>query len=197
MRHALIVGAIFVALLTWAQEATAASQQLKGRYAVTGTKACIASPFGFTDLKPNIAFYNTSGSLLGIRTYNGDGTGWEEATMVTIATPGIGLNIWPSSVSFRLSLKFTYKIDADGVLTTEIVPGTFNGIALNGPRTGQRFTYEGLSFKGLISGDKKVLNLATIDPEISTIQYYNTNGTEAEKSYEICHRSQVHTYIGQ
>lgn len=200
MRHTLIAGAISAALLTWAPGASAAPPHLKGRYAVTGTGACLVAPPGFnanltpkSDTNGVFHFFSNSNSVLAVRTYNGDGTGKAEGSQVRITPPPtVGMPFGPSASSSTFSFSFTYSVNANGILTTDMVPGTFLGTILAGPRTGQTFTVDKLSFMGLVSGDKKVLDVATVTPEVATVTYSNGDVWQ-----EICHRSRVHTFLGQ
>jgi hypothetical protein len=200
MRHA-IIWASSAVMLICAAGASAAPPQLKGRYAVTGSATCLAAQkFDKTLLEPQLpppntsraAFYSLANSVLATRTYNGDGTGSVEGRQVYIATPlPGGGNFTPSAGSNEFSFNFTYNIDANGIFTTAMVPGSFSGKFLTGTRTGQTFTADAVSFSGLVSGDNKIIDVATTTPEIETNTYSN-----GDVQQEICQRSRVHVFLG-
>src|SRR5690349_12467041 len=87
------------------------------------------------------ASYNRSFSVIGIRTFNGDGTGTVKGTAVGVThRPTPGPNGFPhfppaaSSADFKFD--FTYTVNADGSWTSKMVPGTFNETFTSGPRNG-------------------------------------------------------------
>src|SRR5829696_1308284 len=79
---------ISIAALAWAGAANAASPKLKGQYAFTGTAACLVSGTPFNaDLTPTSFTVSNSFSVIGVRTFNGDGTGTIKGRSVDINPP--------------------------------------------------------------------------------------------------------------
>ncbi len=97
----------------------------------------------------------------------------------------------PSAGSNEFSFDFTYNIDANGIFTTLMVPGSFSGKILTGPRAGQTYTVDNLSFSGLVSGDNKIIDVSTITPQVETVTY-----SDGYVRQQICHRSRVHVFLG-
>ena len=194
--------------------------RLKGEYAFTGTTACLVAPGSTSPATPtnptpgislpNAGFnanlqpvdgkvFSSSSSVEGIRTFNGDGTGTVKGTVVSITVPptpgpaGTGYPSFPPSASSNtFSASFTYTVLADGTFTVELVPGSFLGTFLTGPRTGQTVTIDKTPLAGLIGEDKKMLTLASVEPTIE-IQTHS-NGDVWPR---ICHRSQVSIKLGK
>jgi hypothetical protein len=188
----------FLVILVWAGASAAAPPQLKGEYAFTGEGACLNAPFGFNpDLSPvDGKVYSLSHSVQGVRTFNGDGTGTVQGMAVTIVpppTPGLpGINFPPNASSHEFSFQFTYHITKDGMITTQMVPGTYIGTWLTGTLAGQTYTIDQFSLSGMASNDKKVLTLATGTTEVETHTY--SNGSIRP---QICHRSRVLIWLGE
>jgi hypothetical protein len=197
-------------VLTWAATAVADPLKLQGDYAFTGTAACLYAP-GSTPPAPapapgtpraNAGFnpnltpvdgraFSRSFSVEGIRTFNGDGTGTVKATAVGIVPPPTpqppGAPAFPPDASSEtFTFSFTYTVFPDGTWTTDMVPGSFSGTVVTGPRTDQTFTIDVLPFTGLIGEDAKVLTLATVDPTVETVTFSNGDAWP-----RICHRSRV------
>jgi hypothetical protein len=138
-------------------------------------------------------------SVQGIRTFNGDGTGTVKGTVVSITVPptpgpaGSGYPSFPPNASSNMfSASFTYTVLADGTFTVEVVPGSFLGTFLTGPRTGQTVTVDQPPLTGLIGKDKKMLTLASVEPTIEINTYSN-----GDVWPRICHRSQVLIKLGK
>jgi hypothetical protein len=180
------------------------AQRLKGDYAFTGTASCLnslpssMSPGGFEPdftARDNSRQFMTSFSAEGIRTFNGNGTGTVTGTTVSITeppTPGhpgpytcVGC-FPPGASSQTFSFQFTYTVNNDGTWTTQMVPGTFTGTVLTGPRTGQTFTNTIPPLTGLIGKERGSLTVASVTPAIETIVF--SNGDSIPR---ICHRSRV------
>ena len=111
--------------------------RLHGTYAFTGMSACIqdSASLGFnpnfTPKGPAIFFDFT---VTGTRTFNDDGTGTVTGTSVAVGAPP---NAFGSSASF--TFQFTYTIAPGGMLSLTLVPGTFSGQEITGPRAGQTY----------------------------------------------------------
>ena len=166
--------------------------RLKGEYAVTGSAMCMVSRGGFnpTTLQvipvptlPEGGFSLLAFSIEGIRTFNGDGTGTANLTVVAIGNGGQP----PSASSSKVTFSFIYNVQSDGTFTTKLVPGTFISTVLTGLNVGAQTTVDNFSLVGLIGNKADTLTVATVEPEIETIMDmagHNLN-------YRICHRSRV------
>jgi hypothetical protein len=196
--------------LTCASGANAASPNLKGQYAVTGTAECINSNVGFTPSPDNRAICNngfpvgvgpnagqgtclgvfaTSFGIEGVRTFNGDGTGTAKVSSVSITpTPNV---TFVGAGSEDATFSFTYTLDEDGGFTTQLVPGSFAGTNTSGPRTGQTVTQDKLSLTGLMSNNRQALTLATVTPDVEKQTFSN-----GDTRYRICHRSRTLILMG-
>jgi hypothetical protein len=169
----------------FAGNSIAETVHLKGTYGFTGTDACIVSRIGFNNSFQALGVsFSNSGSVEGIRTFNGDGTGTVESAGLTIVTP---VGSASSAASSRSTVSFIYKINADGSFTSDNVPGTFKGTILTGTRAGQTFTFENQGTgTGLISENGKTLTLATLTPAVETQIFSN-----GDIQFRICHSSRV------
>jgi hypothetical protein len=222
-RATLTLVALGVASLSvaWDSSALGAPSQLKGNYGFTGEASCLTvsvpheSDAGFNSLfQPEIINTATgqrrevnvlSFSVLGIRTFNGDGTGSIRGTTVSTSfDPTMGLGGFVRSAnSNEFEGQFTYEVDKDGFITTEIVPGSLVGKILNGPRAGQSLLVSGFALAGGASVDNKTLLLATAEPVIETVKFFNidvdpNSPTAVPNSIQkrICHRSRVLIWLG-
>lgn len=186
----------------------AAPPTLKGDYAFTGSAACLNSPDGFNaDLtitpQANVTpttfrSFSNSFSVQGIRHFNGDGTGYVNATSVAINVPPISntLNARVSGSTQSFSFEFTYVVNKDGSFTSELKPGTFQGKYLSGPRAGATYTVDALPFVGLVGNNGQTLTLASPAANIETVTINLPSGATIT-SPRICHRSRVLTWMGQ
>jgi hypothetical protein len=208
MQRALMCSAAGLALT--AATAAADPPQLKGDYAFTGEAGCLFAP-GSSPPAPtpapgtpraNAGFnanltpvdgrvFSRTHNVEGIRHFNGDGTGTVKATEVGIVPPptpppGGSPSFPPDASSSTFSFSFTYAVNGDGSWTTDMVPGSYTGTILTGPRTGQTYSVDKLSFVGLIGAGAKVLTAATVAPIVETVTYSNGDAWP-----RICHRSRV------
>lgn len=186
---------------------------LKGAYAFTGPTGCLYAPGsassgpspGNTTPLPNAGFnsanqpiepttsFSNSNAVEGIRTFNGDGTGTvkgTEAGSVARPTPGpTGYpNFPPSAESANFSYQFTYTVNPDGSWTSDMVPGSYTGTFVTGPRTGQTYTTTIPELSGLIGSFGQTLTASNLTPTVE-IQIFS-NGDVWPR---ICHRSRVYT----
>ncbi len=104
MKHMFILGVSAVAMIC-AANAAADSPLLKGQYGYTGSASCLLSPFGFNSRFEVVDGNSRSNSsnVEGIRTFNGDGTGTDKSTTLTLAvppTPGFQPNAGSSTSTF-------------------------------------------------------------------------------------------------
>ena len=154
--------------LLWAGIAGSAPPQLKGEYAFTGEATCLVAPHGFnpnlTPIDGNV--FSNSFSAQGVRTFDGHGNGTVEGILVFTVPPPTNNPFPPDAGSDSFSFQFTYTVDKDGMINTQIVPGSFIGTFLTGPRTGQTYTVDQFTLTGMASKDKKVLTLATPTTEV-------------------------------
>ncbi len=216
MFRALAASASLLALL--ATNALADSKKLKGDYGFTGSADCLIAqghvgdpnvPPSLPNPTPGTALansgfdanlrvndipgsYSRSFSVLGIRTFNGDGTGTVKGTVVGITprpTPGPGgfPSFRPAAASSDFSFSFTYTVDGDGGWNSVMVPGSFTQNHLTGPRAGQTSTVDAIPpITGMIAHDGKTLIAAHVSPTPETHTYSN-----GDVIPQICHRSRV------
>jgi hypothetical protein len=206
--------------VVYAGSAAADSPNLKGEYGFTGTAACLVAPghvgdpnvpppltnptpgtalpnSGFNNTLqpidfPNSQNYSQSFSVIGIRTFNGDGTGTVKGTVVGISvrpTPGPNgfPHFPPSAGSADFSFSFTYTVDGNGGWTATMVPGSYTQTHTTGPRSGQTSTIDAVPpVTGMISKDGKTLIAAHDTPRVEIHTYSN-----GDVDPMICHRSRV------
>ena len=206
-----IGSSVFAVTLIWAATAAANSPNLKGAYGFTGSAVCLvapgssatAPPPGNTTPLPNSGFdsnlhpndchvFSHSFAVEGIRTFNGDGTGTVQGTEVGITAPPTPTGplypaFAPSADSHTFSFSFTYTVSGDGSWSATMVPNSFSGTFVSGPRTGQTFTVDAIPpILGLMSQDGKTLTAAHAVPTVETHTYSNGDVWPM-----ICHRSRV------
>jgi len=162
---ALVVIIAVIPMLIAVATASAAGKTIQGTYAVTGGHGALTAIGGFTDhthfVPSNSSLWlMTFGTLIGVYTFNHDGTGEFTAEGWGIDVPGPGLNAPPDASSIQMSCKFTYTLD-QGEITFTYVPGTLTQVAQYGPNAGQTSSYATLSgpWYGQISSDKKTLTV--------------------------------------
>jgi hypothetical protein len=212
--------------LGFASNAAADSPKLKGAYGFTGTAVCIdaqghvgdPNDVPLSNPSPGTALatsgfnnslqvrdpqgsYSHSYSVIGIRTFNGDGTGTVKGTAVGTTvrpTPGPGgfPHFPPAAGSSEFSYDFTYTVDGQGGWTAAMVPGSFMQTHVTGPRShtnpnnagvDQTSTVDAIPpTTGMISKDGKTL-IAVHDAPVVEIHSFS-NG---EVIPRICHRSRV------
>jgi hypothetical protein len=103
-----------------------------------------------------------------------------------------GLAFPPSASSHSFESDFTYTVAKDGTITTQMVPGSYIGTFLTGPRTGQTYEIDQFTLSGMASNEKKVLTLATQTTEVETHTY-----SDDDVWYAICHRSRFLIWLGE
>jgi hypothetical protein len=173
------------AALTWASAAAADPISLNGRYAFTGTTACIQVPLGIgfnANLTPaggNPNYY--SFSVEGVRTFSSNGTGTVKGRSVSIDAPPFA-----SGSSDEFTFQFTYTIAPDGVLSTSMVPGTYAATVLTGPRAGQTSVDTIPAQVGFIGEGASSIVLAEPAPILETHTFSN-----GDMFVRLCHRSRV------
>jgi hypothetical protein len=215
MQRALI-WLVSVVVLAWTVSAHAAPPSLKGTYAFTGTLSCLFAPGSDSappnppgTMLPNAGFrpnlvpfdvpssFSISNSIVGVRRFNGDGTGTVSATEVGIVmrpTPGpTGYPSFPPDASSaQIQYSFTYTFNPNGTFATSL-SGPLSGTFLAGPRSGQTFSIPDLpQFLGVPSQDFSTIVLAEPAPMVETVTYSN-----GDVWPRICLRSRVLIRIGQ
>jgi hypothetical protein len=209
-----------VIVAIWATSAAADSPKLNGAYGFTGTAECLAAPGSGTKPTPgntspfsNAGFnallqpidsaqsFSHSFAVEGIRTFNGDGTGTVNGTSVGITprpTPGpapLYPNFPPDAGSETFTYNFTYTVNGDGSWSSTMVPGSYQGTFVTGPRstnnpanlTNQTVTVDAIPpLTGLISQDGMTLIVAHTTTTVETRTFSN-----GDVWPEICHRSRV------
>jgi len=216
MRHTAIISISVLAMASWASSAAAddgwgGGPVLLGAYGFTGSTGCLYAPGsgstppspGNTTPEPNAGFnsslqpiyhptaFSNSNAVEGIRTFLGDGNGTVKATEIGFVpppTPGpTGYPAFPPSAeSANFSYSFTYVVNPDGTWTSNMVPGSFSGTFVSGPRTGQTFTTTIPMLTGLIGVGALNLTAVGLTPTVE-IQTFS-NGDVYPR---ICHRSRV------
>lgn len=174
---------VFGAALAWAGAAQAEdlNHLLKGTFSITGTQICIVSPAGFNrNQTPKGPSFVTTNSIIGTRTFNGDGTGSDEASDVSVTLPPVG-----SATSGQFSFNLTYAVGPDLTVTSQN-EGPLTGTELSGVRAGQTFTVDHFSFTGKLSQDHRSLTQASPAPEIEVVTFSN-----GDVQPRICNRSRI------
>jgi hypothetical protein len=170
--------------------------QLRGQYALTSTIECIVSGIPFNaDFTPAALAASTKGTLVGVQTFNGDGT-------ATFKVRSIGMNPPPATPLGRIGVgssdgtaQLNYSIDNQGLLSMDLVPGTFVHVTnLAGPGAGSSFTVNHHALSGMVSRDKKTIVLGTVDPLMETQTITPVSGVPVTH-YRVCTRTAVLTQI--
>ena len=153
--------------------------EIYGEYAFTGTGGCLVSRTGFNP-NPLTPFWTNSFSLSGVWTFNRDGTGNGQARQVGVT----GTASPPGASLYEYTFPFTYSIADDGTIT---VVGEVIGNILAGSNVIGTFTVDKWSVSGMASPDHKTMTLATVAPELETVNISLPGYSMTV--YEICHRS--------
>jgi hypothetical protein len=135
---------MFMAVATASADGLLWSRAIQGKYAFSGSGACLLAP-GFTD---DTHFTPTGPSSIGpntwegVYTFNYDGTGSIDALNRFVDTT-------PSAGSAHIYWEFTYKVHG-GKITFTYKPGTYVATYQYGPMAG--FTLSGVTFTEPWSG---------------------------------------------
>ena len=181
--------------------------QLKGQYALNGTVSCIVSGTPFNpNFTPTSFTVFTRATLVGVQTFTGNGTGTFKARSVGLNPPPVTNNATtpPTTPLGGISAgasdavgEFAYSIDSEGLLSIDLVPGTFLQVTnTSGPGAGSSFIVDHHQLAGMISRDKKTIVLATTEPLMETQTVTPVVGP-AFNRYRVCHRWHVLTWIGE
>ena len=203
-----ITSAIVTGLGVFAVGDEAAAQTiLKGAYGFTGTGNCLVAPGsstsapmpGITTPNPNAGFnsllqpidtqdgtvFGVSASVEGIRTFNGDGTGTVTGTAVSTTSP----NFNPNASSENFTFQFTYVVNSNGSWTSDMVPGTYKGTFVTGPRSASHQT-QTIDKQPTITGQIAVNGLTlTAAPHTPSVEIHTYSNGDVWPM--ICHRSRV------
>jgi hypothetical protein len=221
---AFLVTALALSSIT---DAAADAPRLKGSYGFTGSAVCLVAPgyagvpnggpplpnptpgvalpnSGFqANLRPTDALsgitesYTYSFSVIGVRTFDGNGNGTVKGTAFSITgrpTPGPGgfPHFPPSAGTADFSFSVTYVVNNDGSWTSSMVPGSFTETHLTGPRAGETSTVDAIpTVTGMISQDGKTLIDSQLAPTVETHTYSN-----GDVDPQICNRSRVLIKLG-
>jgi hypothetical protein len=169
MRIAFLAPAIAATLCVAAPvKAESFDHLLRGTYAVSGTDMCIASFAGFNvNLVAQPPFFSRTTHFIGIRVFNGNGTGSQDDTNVT-NTVFAGPPAAESSASSRTTGNITYTVARDHTVT--VVADNIAGTSLTPAfAAGDTFTIGHVMTSGKLSQDRRTLVLASDSPEIETI----------------------------
>jgi hypothetical protein len=117
----------------------------------------------------------------GTRTFHADGAGTLTGRSVAIVSPPDA-----SGNSDDFSFKFTYTVDPDGKLSTSLVPGSFSGTALTGPRAGQTYVDDVPMQSGFIGEGAQTIVLHEQVPTVESVSFSN-----GDMFLRICNRSRI------
>jgi hypothetical protein len=196
------------------------AREIRGKYAIVGEATCVThwlvNPNNPTNPSAT-PYYTLTSSVQGTTTFNGNGTGSVQASLVQILHPIytpiplgpywlepswpfslppniIGGNTETSDISFR----FTYTVAPNGHVTRAVIPGTVTGTFTSGPFAGKTFTFTPFTLTGFVSIFNETILLSSVpgQPEILTTDIFNSDGSLFGRNEQECHRSRVLTLIG-
>ncbi len=183
-----------------ASSAMAESHRLKGDFAFSGSAVCVISaaiitptsytpPPGFNaDLVPLGPTFVRTFSTLGVRTFNGDGTGSLTARSVFLGNPGF-------ANAQDVTAPFTYSVAADG--TVRIDQGPNISVTVAGPGVGNQSSVSNVpTLVGRLSSDRNSITSATFNPGVEVVTQL-VPGPELVTSVRICHRSRTDIRISR
>ena len=183
-----------------ASSAMAESHTLKGDFAFSGSAVCVISaaiitptsytpPPGFNaDLVPLGPTFVRTFSTLGVRTFNGDGTGSLTARSVFLGNPGF-------ANAQDVTAPFTYSVAADGTVTIDQGPSI--SVTVAGPNVGMQSSVSNVpTLVGRLSSDRNSLTSATFNPGVETVTQL-VPGPELVTSVRICHRARTDIRISR
>jgi hypothetical protein len=162
--------------------------RLHGTYAFTTTNSCIQTSASiginanFTPNGPS-GFFNSTD--VGVRVFRADGTGTLTARDVSVTAPPFA-----GASSADYTFQYTYTIGEDGKLTITMVPGTFKGTELTGPRAGETVVHVIPVETGFIGEDGRTIVLGQDAPVIDHVLL-----STGEQFVRVCNRSRTLTRI--
>lgn len=213
VKSLVFVGLVLVFALSLINQIEA--REIRGEYAVVGETTCVShwlvNPNNPTNPSASTYFTLTS-SLQGTCTFNGNGTGSGTVSLVEtfhpIYTPIPLGEYWTfplplgilggSSSTYNISFQFTYTVSPAGAITRSQIPGTILGTFTSGGLVGKTFTSTPVTVTGFASifNETIFLSSAPGQPEIQTVNIYNSDGSLYGTEEQECHRSRVLTLIG-
>ena len=171
---------ITLPLQSMAQQQRGLNNRLKGDYAFTMARDCIQNTAGFADPPPLTLLSNgnvsTRGaSIVGIITYNGDGTGTSMSTNLQIN------HTFPSVSQSHNECDITYAVNPDNSYTEDL---ECSGMIDAGPSAGVPFTLMGGGRQGQIGRGGKTLLIIDTESNVETLIL-----SESVTRLRICWRS--------
>ena len=177
------------------QDSIGAETGLRGEYAFTGTAQCLASSTGFADnLLPLIStppapptvLSQSSNTISGVRTFNGDGIGTVVAIVHNIQTSGPTVSTLQGTFTYELGLDRTLIIDdapTQGFITKGGIRVGWKTTTLNVPR-----------FVGIVSKDLRTVSVTHEDMVVEQSILSSPDGvTPAQQfvTFRVCHRERT------
>jgi hypothetical protein len=189
-----------------------AEANIVGRWSMSGTTSCLQSNTGFNEnFNPVIpasgsAFVShLSGTIIGTRTFNADGTGRSVATSHSMTFPGtfhgpgfagVGTGAAGGASVAPLDAGFTWSIQPDGTLLInddDTVPQTFTAPPF---RIGSTVTIENVpAFVGHISKDRRTITLTHPGMSIETSVFRDGLTGAVNRTPRFCARHRVLTRL--
>jgi hypothetical protein len=155
-------------------------KHFRGKYAGSTVGSCIATAEnGFNPdftVKDMTQTRFNSYSEQDIWTFKADGTGTVEGTRVLLNFgPGPYSTPEADGSAVTYSYNIQYDLKHDGTITTELIPGTFEGKIKQGgpPIPNLTFTFGPISDSGMVSEDHKTITLGTVKVEVATANVLN------------------------
>jgi len=192
--------ALVMVLAASSAMAESRTHRLKGDFAFSGSSVCVISaaiitpasytpPPGFNaDLVPLGPTFVRTFSTLGVRTFNGDGTGSFRARSVFLGNPGF-------ANAQDVTAPFTYSVAADGTVTIDQGPN--NSVTVAGPNVGTQSSVSNIpTLVGRLSSDNNSLVSATFNPGVEVVTQVSP-APELVTSVRICHRARTDIRISR
>ncbi|MBI2369073.1 MAG: hypothetical protein HY726_20905 [Candidatus Rokubacteria bacterium] len=185
-----VVGGLLLALGSVSAEATDFNTLLKGDFAFTGVTTCFTSFDGFDGnfIPIGTRTFASSSSVIGVRTFNGDGTGKARTTVAGVGLPSTTPTFFnPGGAnSSTMDGDFTYEVNED---RTVVVRGPMStGTILEGPRSGEQIRYDHVpELVGWISKDLRTIVVAHRRLQVETLTFLS----EGLVLPRICYRTRV------
>jgi len=201
----MVVALVFA--LSFVSQSVAEDVKLKGTYAVTGHDVCVAQ--GTPPAAQNVIKTHT---IQGIVTYNHDGSGSSDITLVTLVNPVlVSQPFFPywkftptSTTTQHTSTTFTYTIDPANSATSQTITGTLGYFTTGGIGginiAGKYITSTPYTLTGYVSADRETIVLsspADLEDYSIDITIYNDASLQTifSTSHDICNRSRVLTRV--
>ena len=189
-------------------------RRLRGEYAVVGEQACVVhwlvNPNPINNNPLLTTYWTQTGSLQGTYIFNGDGTGSGEVSQVLIIHPTytpiplaaywgfpLPLGVLVNSSTDKITFQFTYTVSRDGAITRSQTPGTITGTITSGTLAGKTYTFTPITLTGFVSRNDETILLSSSpeQPNIITVDIFNSDGSLYGREEQECQRSRVLTKI--